>query len=356
MNKEPGVAYIGFGGHCNQSHVPYLPSSESTIVGVADLDDASLEAAKASGEISGNAIFTNDYHELLADNATDAVIITTGDAWHFRIAEDALQAGKHVLVEKPAAATITELAKLPALFDLADEKNRRLWVCHPREFGDGPWSQAAKLLGNASLLSEAFAVGTMGSLRELRYDCLYTMPSKTGLHASFADDKLNHTIVSALRTLPETIGFENAVLLDNDSTQYDARMVTLPEDQSAEKVVVRASGRRTAHTEHHQGGVYRDWIEAVFDEGVVRVEPSLGRIALTYGKVEQDPIRFDTSRLYDGMFGAFNRAFIDHVRNPQKTDPLTNRTKILGTAAAILMQQPGFDGVITEHAVRQLTV
>ena len=42
-----------------------------------------------------------DYDEMLADPALDAVVIATSDAFHVAAAVTALQAGKHVLCEKP---------------------------------------------------------------------------------------------------------------------------------------------------------------------------------------------------------------------------------------------------------------
>lgn len=368
MSEKLGSGYIGIGAHWDQSHRPFLgafPLSET--VGVADVARASVDAItdfvtnpildtyrdEESGEERVCAV--EDYGRLLGDGRVGAVVIATRDDTHFSIAKDAIAAGKHVLVEKPAAANLAELAVLPDLFDLAEETGRRLWVCHPREFGDGPWSVAAWLISDPSQISEAFDVGPMGQLRELRHDCHYTVPGKQGLHTSFADDKLNHTIVSIQRSMPDVVGFRNAVLLDNDEGHFDARLVTVSENEAEDGVVIRAGGRRSAHAEHHGGGVWRDWIEAVFDEGVLRVEPTLGRIVLTYGKKERTPLEFDTDRLYDDMFEAFNTAFVRSALDAQRDEPLmAKRVVLLGTAAAILMQQPGFNGEVTEAAVRQL--
>jgi predicted dehydrogenase len=51
---------------------------------------------------------TTDYRDLLADPAVDAVVIATPVSTHFTLAMQALQAGKHVLVEKPLAASVEE--------------------------------------------------------------------------------------------------------------------------------------------------------------------------------------------------------------------------------------------------------
>ena len=49
-----------------------------------------------------------DYDEMLADPALDAVIIATSDAFHVPAALRALEAGKHVYVEKPASHVFAE--------------------------------------------------------------------------------------------------------------------------------------------------------------------------------------------------------------------------------------------------------
>jgi hypothetical protein len=353
MSEKLGIGYIGFGSHCAQSHVPYLGSSPLyETVGVADLRPVNVDTVT---DFVTDPLITTDYRELLDDDRVQAVVITTRDDTHYPITKDAIEAGKHVLVEKPAAATLDELAALPDLFELASAKGLKLWVCHSREFGEGPWSTAAALISDPARISETFTVGPMGRLRELRHDCHYTVPGRQGLHTSFADDKLNHTIVSVQRSLPGIAGFRNAVLLDNGPTHYDARLVVASDNEAQDGVVVRASGRRSAHEEHHGGGVWRDWIEAVFDEGVLRIEPSLGRIALTYGKKEKTPLEFDPKRLYDDTFGGINTEFVRCSLDTQRPEPLPSRVMLLGTAAAILMQQPGFNGEITEQAVRQLT-
>ena len=48
---------------------------------------------------------TTDYRDLLADARIDAIAIATPVSTHFELAMRALQAGKHVLVEKPLAGT-----------------------------------------------------------------------------------------------------------------------------------------------------------------------------------------------------------------------------------------------------------
>jgi predicted dehydrogenase len=55
---------------------------------------------------------STDYRELLRNSSIDAIAIATGVSTHFELALAALQAGKHVLVEKPLAATSEEARRL----------------------------------------------------------------------------------------------------------------------------------------------------------------------------------------------------------------------------------------------------
>jgi predicted dehydrogenase len=70
---------------------------------------------------------TGSYEEVLADPAVAAVAIATPAGTHFDLARAALEAGKHVLVEKPLTATADEGQKLA---DLADQSGLVLMCDH----------------------------------------------------------------------------------------------------------------------------------------------------------------------------------------------------------------------------------
>jgi predicted dehydrogenase len=70
---------------------------------------------------------TTDVRELLRDPRIDAVVVATPVSSHFELAWAALQAGKHVLVEKPIAGTVGEACRL---VDEADRRGLVLAVDH----------------------------------------------------------------------------------------------------------------------------------------------------------------------------------------------------------------------------------
>ena len=61
------------------------------------------------------ARWASGFEEMLEDPSLDAVVIATPVPTHFELAERALQAGKHVFVEKPPAVKVSEIDRLVAL-------------------------------------------------------------------------------------------------------------------------------------------------------------------------------------------------------------------------------------------------
>ena len=91
---------------------------------LCDLDDAHLQPLAARFP---HARATNDFAEMLADETLDAVVIATPVPTHYALAKQALEAGKHVFVEKPPAMRAVEIDEL---VQLADDGNRVLMPGH----------------------------------------------------------------------------------------------------------------------------------------------------------------------------------------------------------------------------------
>ncbi|MEP7320882.1 MAG: Gfo/Idh/MocA family oxidoreductase [Saprospiraceae bacterium] len=87
------------------------------IMAVCDLDTVRAEDgkklineyySKKNGSPYNGVTVYHNYEDLLANKDIDAVIISTPDHWHARIAIDASKAGKHIYMQKPASLTIAE--------------------------------------------------------------------------------------------------------------------------------------------------------------------------------------------------------------------------------------------------------
>jgi predicted dehydrogenase len=101
-----GIGIIGAGG-ISRSHVAgYRQMGDQVrLVAVADIDPQRAQAAAAEW---GVAHAVADYRELLELEEVEAVSVCTFNRAHCAPTVDALEAGKHVLVEKPMAATTAE--------------------------------------------------------------------------------------------------------------------------------------------------------------------------------------------------------------------------------------------------------
>jgi len=123
-------------GHFGRYHaLKVAASSRAHLMGVYDPD---LERAKTVGwEAGAKEIGLDDLLELV-----DAMIIAAPAEAHYTLAAKALRAGKHVLVEKPIAATLRQADELAAL---ARERGLVLQVGHLERFSAAYQAMARRL-------------------------------------------------------------------------------------------------------------------------------------------------------------------------------------------------------------------
>ncbi|MEP6651714.1 MAG: Gfo/Idh/MocA family oxidoreductase [Myxococcales bacterium] len=121
---EVRVGQIGFGywGPNVLRNLVALPDVRVTWVAETD-----PKRAAEAGRVAAGSRSASDYHQLLTADDVDAVVVTAPAAAHFAMARDALQAGKHVLVEKPLASTGAECREL---ISLAEKAGKVLMVGH----------------------------------------------------------------------------------------------------------------------------------------------------------------------------------------------------------------------------------
>lgn len=79
--------------------------------------DLNKERLRHIGQLYPSVQTTTAFEEVLADPEIDAVMVATPVSTHHRLAKAALEAGKHVLVEKPMAASIAEAEELTRIAD-----------------------------------------------------------------------------------------------------------------------------------------------------------------------------------------------------------------------------------------------
>ena len=144
------VAIIG-GGGWGKNHVRTFAEIRSCrLKTVCDLDDNVLAAHKAAYKTIG---VTKDSGEILADKEVDAVVVATDAPSHYRFARQALDAGKHVFVEKPMTLSPADAEDL---VKRAEAGGRVLMVGHLLEYHPC-----------VLMLKDMLEKGTLGELRYL---------------------------------------------------------------------------------------------------------------------------------------------------------------------------------------------
>ncbi len=107
--KPLKIGLIGTGGIA-QTHMKALAKTdEIQVVAVCDLVE---EKAQRTADTYGVPLVFTDYNKILEMDEVEAVSICTWNQAHCAPAVDALHAGKHVLVEKPMAATLVDATKM----------------------------------------------------------------------------------------------------------------------------------------------------------------------------------------------------------------------------------------------------
>jgi predicted dehydrogenase len=162
MMKPIKTAIFGT-GFVGRVHLDALRRLES--IEIAGLAGTNIELARRLGTGFSIPTITADYREILRDPAIDAVHICTPNALHFSMAREALEAGKHVVCEKPLTTTVEEAQELVAV---AAQKGLRNCVCH--NLRSYPMVQQVRRMIEASDLGEILSVQGAYSQDWLLYD------------------------------------------------------------------------------------------------------------------------------------------------------------------------------------------
>ena len=154
-----GLAGLGYWG-------PNLARNFDELAELAWLCDLSDEQrARISSRYPG-ARLTADFDEMLADDSLEAVVVATPVVTHAELAKRALEAGKHVLVEKPPALTAGEVEDLVAT---AEAQGRVLMPGHLLLYHPGV-ARLKELIRSGELGDVLYVYGNRQNLGQIRKD------------------------------------------------------------------------------------------------------------------------------------------------------------------------------------------
>lgn len=148
---EVRIGFVGCGGIGNHHLKLWQNINNAKVVAVCDIIP---ERAEKAGETMGAQAFT-DMREMLSTAEIDAVDICTPSGMHAEQGIMALEAGKHVLVEKPIDI---DLAKIDRLIDIADSTGLKLACIFQYRFS--PQIQTANRLIHEGKLGRILSCST----------------------------------------------------------------------------------------------------------------------------------------------------------------------------------------------------
>jgi predicted dehydrogenase len=163
-----GCAVIGC-GHWGPNHIRVLSELPgSRVVAAADVHAERLDRATRRFPQVRREL---DYRTLLADPAIDAVVVATAASRHVEMVRAALEAGKHVLCEKPLCIDPADAAALVAL---AARRGRTLMIGHTFMFNAG-----------IRKLKELIEAGELGEVRHFAAVRTNLGPIRTDVNAAY---------------------------------------------------------------------------------------------------------------------------------------------------------------------------
>ncbi len=151
MTKKIKLGIVGCGGIANGKHLPSLSKLKNVeLVAFCDVEvDKAERAAKQYG--TEKAMVYEEYQELLKDESIDVIHVLTPNISHAEISIAAMEAGKHVLCEKPMAKTSAEAREMVAV---AKRTGRKLTIGYDNRFR--PDSQHLHKIASRGDLGEVY--------------------------------------------------------------------------------------------------------------------------------------------------------------------------------------------------------
>lgn len=163
------VGIIGTGGIAEVHMRSYAANPEVEMYAICDLmEERAAEKAKQYGI---SKVYT-DFREMLNDPELEAVSICTPNNWHAPISIAAINAGKHVLVEKPLCKTVEEALEVEKAVRAND---RVLQVGFVRRYGS-----------NTKIVNRFIEAGEIGEVYYAKASCIRRIGNPGGW---FSDEK-----------------------------------------------------------------------------------------------------------------------------------------------------------------------
>ncbi|PRD56865.1 Gfo/Idh/MocA family oxidoreductase [Sphingobacterium gobiense] len=143
MQKQRiNTGILSFGMSGRVFHAPFIHTNENfNFTAIVE------RTTKAAKELYADVRSYNSVTELLADDSIELVIVNTPNYTHFEFAKASLEAGKHVLLEKPAVDNLNQLDKLS---ELSEKTGKQIFFYQNRRY-DSHFMQMKEIIESGQL-------------------------------------------------------------------------------------------------------------------------------------------------------------------------------------------------------------
>lgn len=134
MNNQVNVGIIGVGRWGTNYLRTFSQLDGASVKWICATKEATLKEALLKVTAKNPVKITTNYRDILNDGEVDAVAIASSGSTHYRLAKEALQSGKHVIVEKPLAFHSKDAKEL---IKISKKKRKILMVGHLHRYNPG---------------------------------------------------------------------------------------------------------------------------------------------------------------------------------------------------------------------------
>lgn len=313
MKNLVGIGFIGT-GFARRVQIPsFLRCEGAKVVSIAS---GNLENAKLTADEFGIGHFTDDWRKTIEHSEVDLVCITTPPNLHREMTLAAIEAGKHILCEKPMAMNVAEAEEMAAA---SDNRPILALIDHELRF------QPGRLLAHKMLRD-----GAIGKIRHAKATFQAPHRGDPNIPWNWWSDATagggalgaigSHIIDSFHWLLDADVANVFCQLQTHVRTRIDAsgqsREVT--SDDAASLVLRFTNGVLTENTtgvatvSMTDGPQYKNLIEVFGTDGSLRID-HLGELAIAKpGESDWTPIETDLGTLLPGMPDTgFARGFVE---------------------------------------------
>jgi len=242
--KRLRVGFIGAGGIARMHARGFLALRDVELVAMAEPSRKMIEAMKKEAlEPNGaEVVFYKNHRDMLKKEDLDAVLIATPHTLHFAHAIDALDAGCHVLMEKPM---VTDAAQARKLVHRVERSDRVFALAHQSTYS--PHHAAVRRFlaeGRAGEITSVVAYVAQGFWKDLCSGTWRTNPRLSGGGQLY--DTGSHLLNSLLWLLNDPM-VEVAAFLDKRGTKVDIISAVCVRFKSGTLATIMVSGEAAAH-------------------------------------------------------------------------------------------------------------